>query len=298
MNYIDREEWGSIYGPAGYTIPGPVAEVYVHHFDSGILAPHELADSLSRVRGAQRWHVEHNEWGDIGYSWLVDDEGRIFEGRGWWRTGAHTAGYNSKGYGICWIGDSYVSLPTEAALRAIVTVIFEGISIGAIDGCPTIVAHRDRNPDTDCCGSPMYTTLPALRQMVLDGYGPNPTPVPPPRRKAQKMSHIIRINAPGTPYNGVLYVTDGVTKVPIQTMEVANEMVESGVVERALDGATWTNVSLAFAQTPMSGDEWMLAGMAGRITTLVKDAVQGLLIPLYPSPPPSPSPNAAAVSTK
>ena len=48
---------------------------------------------------------------------LVDQLGNIYEGRGWFRSGAHTENWNSKGYGICWLGDSNNTTPSSAASR-------------------------------------------------------------------------------------------------------------------------------------------------------------------------------------
>ena len=169
-----RSDWGSTSDKGGYAIYGVVSEAYVHHFNSGIDAPQTVADSMARMRGAQAYHRDSQGWGDIGYSWCVDDLGNIFEGRGWWKTGAHTYGYNSKGYGICWLGDSNVSQPTAAALQAIASVIQMGIAEGAIAAGPTIVAHRDRVPDTVCCGDPMYGTLDTIRALVYGGVAPPP----------------------------------------------------------------------------------------------------------------------------
>ena len=38
-------------------------------------------------------------WSDIGYSFLVGGDGKVYEGRGWNHVGAHTSGYNSEGIG-------------------------------------------------------------------------------------------------------------------------------------------------------------------------------------------------------
>lgn len=169
-----RSDWGSTSDKGGYAIYGVVSEAYVHHYNSGISAPQTVADSMARMRSAQAYHRDSQGWGDIGYSWCVDDLGNIYEGRGWWKTGAHTFGYNSKGYGICWLGDSEVSMPSDAALRAIASVIQMGIAEGTIAPNPAIVAHRDRVPDTVCCGDPMYEVLPTIRALVNGGAIPVP----------------------------------------------------------------------------------------------------------------------------
>jgi hypothetical protein len=120
-----RSEWGSVVPPGGNLMPTRDAEAYIHHFNSGIQSPTTLSESMSRVRAAQQYHISLG-WNDIGYSWLVDNMGNVFEGRGWNRTGAHTYGWNSKGYGICWLGDSNVSRPTDEALAAISWIIKTG----------------------------------------------------------------------------------------------------------------------------------------------------------------------------
>lgn len=49
--------------------------------------------------------MDKNDWGDIGYQFLVGEDGNIYEGRGWDKHGAHSTPYNSKSIGICMIGN-------------------------------------------------------------------------------------------------------------------------------------------------------------------------------------------------
>ena len=49
--------------------------------------------------------MDSNGWSDIGYSFLVGGDGNVYEGRGFNIQGAHTSGYNSVGYGVCFIGN-------------------------------------------------------------------------------------------------------------------------------------------------------------------------------------------------
>jgi hypothetical protein len=172
MATYSRADWGSAFARGGYAIVSPVSEVYVHHWNSDIQPERTVESAMARMRNGQRFHALTQDWGDIGYSWTVDDIGNIYEGRGWWRTGAHTYGYNSKGYGICWLGDSRYNLPSRAALEAIARVVQEGIAIGAIYPGPAIVAHRDRVPDTTCCGDPMYGQLDTIRALAAGGALP------------------------------------------------------------------------------------------------------------------------------
>ena len=50
---------------------------------------------------------------------MVDGGGNIYEGRGFNVEGAHTLGYNGRGYATCFVGDFTSERPTEAALKAV-----------------------------------------------------------------------------------------------------------------------------------------------------------------------------------
>jgi len=57
-------------------------------------------------------------WNDIAYTYLVCEDGRVYEGRGWNVRGAHTFGYNEIAVGICIIGDYQSRMPLPAAIQA------------------------------------------------------------------------------------------------------------------------------------------------------------------------------------
>ena len=78
-------------------------------------APHRgleqlhAAQSAAIVRGIEIYHVKGNGWNDIGYNFLVDKYGQVFEGRygGVDRPviGAHAEGFNTGSVGVAVIGD-------------------------------------------------------------------------------------------------------------------------------------------------------------------------------------------------
>jgi N-acetylmuramoyl-L-alanine amidase len=49
--------------------------------------------------------MNNNGWADIGYNFVVGEDGNIYEGRGWNAKGAHAPAYNGRSIGICIIGD-------------------------------------------------------------------------------------------------------------------------------------------------------------------------------------------------
>ena len=82
-------------------------ELSVVHHTAGTNS-YSAAQSAAIVRGIQRYHVLSNGWNDIGYNYLVDKYGRIFEGRGGGLIqnviGAHAQGFNTGSVGVAVLG--------------------------------------------------------------------------------------------------------------------------------------------------------------------------------------------------
>ena len=80
--------------------------VFVHHTDTASVYP--CSDSARIVRGIYAYHVLTNGWNDIGYNFLIDRYGHVFEGRYGGVTrpvvGAHARGFNTGSSGIAMIG--------------------------------------------------------------------------------------------------------------------------------------------------------------------------------------------------
>lgn len=49
--------------------------------------------------------MDDRQWFDIGYNFVIGEDGNVYEGRGWDYVGAHAPGYNTQSIGICVIGD-------------------------------------------------------------------------------------------------------------------------------------------------------------------------------------------------
>ena len=66
-------------------------------------------------------------WDDIGYSFLVGEDGRVYEGRGWEHRPAQAREHNDYSYGIAIMGDFMESLPLVQALNGVNDIIACGV---------------------------------------------------------------------------------------------------------------------------------------------------------------------------
>jgi SpoIID/LytB domain protein len=146
------------------------------------------------VRGIYAYHTTTLGWCDIGYQFLVDRFGRIYEGRVGNLTGntqgAQAQGFNAQSFGVSTLGDFQAVAPSSAAVGAVVSVIawkadengFDpGATVtltsagnskypaGTVVTVPRTVGHRDFN-DTACPGDAMYAGVPSIRARASDEY--------------------------------------------------------------------------------------------------------------------------------
>jgi hypothetical protein len=173
-----------------------VVSAAVHHTAS--TNTYAAGDVSGIIRGIYSYHTRAASaggrgWCDIGYNFLVDRFGRVFEGRAGGVTstvvGAHTGGFNSGTIGVSAIGDYAAAAAPPALVESIsqliawkfsVHHILAGTSVRMVSGggeskfpagtvvtFPTIYGHRDAGLTT-CPGQHLYDMLPAIRSRVAN----------------------------------------------------------------------------------------------------------------------------------
>ncbi len=147
------------------------------------------------IRGIYAFHTQSNGWSDIGYNFLVDRFGRIWQGRfGDLRRnviGAHTLGYNHVSFAMSAIGNFETARPSAPMLRAYGRLMgwrlgkygihagamrrrMEGRTFRAISG------HRDAG-STACPGINLYRRIRVIRRLAVRWQqGGTSTPTQPP----------------------------------------------------------------------------------------------------------------------
>ena len=116
MNIIGRVHWNTRHNKFVAQDPQDIRTLVVHHTVSK--APVTYIGARAEMRNLQRMHMDSNGWSDIGYNLVIDRWGRVWEGRGIRRVGAHTKGYNTNTVGVAFMGNYETSKLNERQIRA------------------------------------------------------------------------------------------------------------------------------------------------------------------------------------
>jgi uncharacterized protein with LGFP repeats len=120
---VTRHGWGADEGlrERTFVYTKKVKAAFVHHTASG--NGYRCTQAASLIRGIYRYHVKSMGWRDIGYNFLVDKCGNIYEGRAGGVAkpvlGAHTLGFNSNSAGIAVLGSYGSKKPPAAVTKAV-----------------------------------------------------------------------------------------------------------------------------------------------------------------------------------
>jgi N-acetylmuramoyl-L-alanine amidase len=187
---IDREAWGANEAirraPPSYAT---AVQFSVVHHTAGSNS-YTASQSAAIVRGIEVYHVKGNGWNDIGYNFLVDKYGQVFEGRygGVDKPviGAHAEGFNTGSVGVAVLGTYGSSAPPAVARTALAKLLSWRLDIAHVDprstltwasggnarfasGVPVVLravsGHRDTGPTT-CPGAALYAQLNAIAQQT------------------------------------------------------------------------------------------------------------------------------------
>jgi hypothetical protein len=152
--------------------------------------------SAAIVRGIEVYHVKGNGWNDIGYNFLVDKYGQIFEGRygGVDKAvvGAHAQGFNTGSVGVAMIGSYGSAKPPAPAVASLEALLAWKLDLAHVDPLSTLTWKSGGNPRfangvpvflraisghrdtgfTDCPGQSLYSLLPQIAKDVAALGGP------------------------------------------------------------------------------------------------------------------------------
>ncbi len=177
---VDADEKGNKYKwPLQY--PEEVTKFVVHH----TATTGNLDNPPQAIRDIYHYHAITRGWGDIGYNYIVDPKGHIYEGRygGEGVIGAHSGPGNHSSIGIAILGnyeqnevpeDVVISLSKLINKKAkIHDIITDGQSMFRGEMRDNIFGHRDIM-STTCPGQYLYDKIPVLRTLSAKYFTEKP----------------------------------------------------------------------------------------------------------------------------
>jgi len=225
---ITRAQWGADESMRNCTATySPTIKVgFVHHTTGS--NTYSASESAGILRGIYAYHVNGNGWCDVGYNFLVDRYGQIFEGRagGVDRAviGAHTLAFNYNSFAVAAMGTFSTAATPQSMLTSISQVLGWKLDLygrspnstqeltsaggagarwpaGTAITFDAVSGHRDAYA-TECPGEVLYGQLPNLRTMA-----------------ASYISSGVRNTVPATVKGGAppIYSPDGRFRLSMQT---------------------------------------------------------------------------------
>ena len=168
---------------------------FVHH--TAGTNGYSAAEVPKILRAVYAYHVKGNGWSDVGYNYLVDRFGRLWEGRAGGITkaviGAHTGGFNIDSFAVSALGNYDKVAPEAPMIDSIARLMAwklgssfrdpNGTNVLTSEGGGTsryprgakvtfnnVSAHRDAGK-TSCPGSNLYAQLPTIRALTASYMG-------------------------------------------------------------------------------------------------------------------------------
>ena len=183
---ISRAEWGAAPEVCVPGVASTLVGAVVHH-TAGSNNYTTIAEAEAQIRGDQAYHITGRGWCDIGYNFIVDKWGNIYEGRANSLTqaviGVHAGGFNTGTVGVAMLG-TYDASPSAATQDSVGWIIGWRLGAYGVDpeswmtystgagensrflnqtvSLPRVFGHRDV-AYTDCPGNGGYAALPTIR---------------------------------------------------------------------------------------------------------------------------------------
>jgi hypothetical protein len=184
-NTLTWEQWRPLLWPQRYHHAKD--KIVLHHTASDISGLRTKQDFTTLVQNIYKFHAHSRWWGDIGYNFLIDPLGNIYEWRAWGEgvIGAHAEWNNTDSIGIALIGDYDDNQPPQAMLDALIRLMTAlswkyGIDLAKehtyyvpLSDAPWIrtlslsgfVGHRDLKA-TACPGVQLWAQMPMIQRIV------------------------------------------------------------------------------------------------------------------------------------
>jgi len=163
LQVVPRSAWSRRTPVASRVNPmGAISRMTVHHEGWEVVNFTDANTTMERLRKIENYHIESLKWGAVGYHFIIDRSGRVWEGRPLQYQGAHVKNNNEHNIGVMVLGNfdqQYPSAAQTASLRGTLSNLRHMYSIPF----DRIYTHQEINP-TKCPGAQLQHQMVSLRR--------------------------------------------------------------------------------------------------------------------------------------
>ncbi|KAM9481613.1 peptidoglycan recognition protein 5 [Clarias gariepinus] len=163
VTVVPRSAWKAVDVQIKERLHKPADKLIIHHTAMWSCWSH--TKSIAQLVHIQQIHIHERNFSDIGYNFLVDQTGVMYEGRGWGIIGAHAKLHNHNSVGVAFMGNFNDESPSLQALSAVRALIQHGVAEGYLQPNFMVLGHRDV-ADTQCPGEKLYSSLHKLKTPI------------------------------------------------------------------------------------------------------------------------------------
>lgn len=150
----------------------------VHHTAQSVEG--DARPGVERMRAIYQYHAVSKRWGDIGYNYVIDETGQIYEGRagGDYVVSGHAYCNNVGTMGVALMGNFEEKEPTQAQVRSLQWLLKSLADKYDIDLDRSVMFHgKTRSPisvhgdllSTSCPGFYLHGAMDQIRENVMNG---------------------------------------------------------------------------------------------------------------------------------
>ncbi len=165
LRAVSRQSWATVAAnPGKMKAMNGVTRITIHHEGSKAnndTTPAQVAATLQRIQGQ---HKKRMGAGDIGYHFIIDRTGRIWQGRDSVYQGAHTSGANSHNIGVMLLGNFEIQQPTGEQLSSMRSLVLSLARLHGLNPRTDVRGHSDFG-NTQCPGKNLKPHVKAFAQM-------------------------------------------------------------------------------------------------------------------------------------
>ncbi|MFA9479123.1 peptidoglycan recognition family protein [Phycisphaerales bacterium AB-hyl4] len=163
LNAVARSRWASA-GPVTSRVNpmNGVSRITVHHEGWTSFWDNGEASTAERIERIRNVHVRDRGWGDIGYHYIIDRSGRIWQGRAIGYQGAHVGGANENNLGIMLLGNFDQQSPTDVQLDRLVSSLRSLMRTHNVAN-HRVYTHQELSPSA-CPGRNLQPRMVSLRR--------------------------------------------------------------------------------------------------------------------------------------